>query len=124
MSKRNTKRAIKILRDARFLIAKNWIKGRMEKAIGNGEYAYCTVGALNKAYTGDAQTTVDEYVNMHWFSHLDAYNLAFESLKNHATVNDSPYWGLVYFNDAPTTTQADVLNAFDNAIKDLEAKLQ
>lgn len=123
MSKRNTKRAIKILRDARALIAKNWTMGKLEKAIGNGEYAFCAVGALNKAYAGDARTTIDEYANMRWFSHSDAYNLAFESLTKHTIVNDSPYWGIVYFNDAPTTTQDDVLDVFDNAIKDLEAKL-
>ena len=103
------------LRGARALIAHpdNWIKGAAARDSESKEVetesanatCFCTVGALHKSLLVAGKG-----------ENVELYMEARSQLIRQSPDNR----GLVYFNDAPTTTHADVLGMFDRAIAELE----
>lgn len=104
------------LRGARALIAHpdNWVKGVAARDSESNEVetdsaratCFCTVGALHKSLLVAGKG-----------ENVELYMEARSQLIRHRPDNSA---GLVYFNDAPTTTHADVLGMFDRAIAELE----
>lgn len=128
MRKRNVKKAVKILRDARELVEAGWVKGTLIQYPSQVDepVAYCSLGALNKAYTGNAEVHASDYARTKWFSHHAAYEVAYHALQENVSyyVQHGTLRGLksiTYFNDYYLTSKNDVLEAFDKAIDDLES---
>jgi hypothetical protein len=86
---------------ARALIAdeRNWIKGDYDREV-DGRTCYCADGALLAASWRPDLT-------------YGVYDLARRTLALHARGGE----GIIYFNDHPMTTHADVLAMFDRAIE-------
>jgi len=103
------------LRGARALIAHpdNWIKGAEARdsesndveAESESATCFCTVGALHRAMVVAGKG-----------DNVELYMEAQGQLIRHRLESG----GLVFFNDDPTTTHADVLDMFDRAIAELE----
>jgi hypothetical protein len=89
-------RAIDVLLDARALLARpgGWIQGTDEAPREQGGYAYCIQGAL-----------------------ASVEGMAFGSSGARRRVEDVLGTQIPAYNDAPTTTQDDVVNVLDRAIE-------
>lgn len=86
---------------ARGLIEQGWIKGRAKRKVGliHRHYSYCIIGALYESDSGPGDSA------------------------HHALYDVVGPIGIVTFNDQPSTTKQDVLNAFDKAIANLKGDL-
>jgi hypothetical protein len=93
-----TNPAVDVLLDVRALLARpgGWIQGREEVIQPDGSVSYCIEGAINAAVP-PMQT---------W-----------SSMRARERVESVVDRGIPWFNDAPTTTQADVLAVIDRAIQ-------
>jgi hypothetical protein len=103
MSKKYTNQDVAdVLLKARDLMnnrGKHWIKGQMKKRLSNGEYGYCSMGAIEAATQSKA-----------------LQRRAYLALRN---VTDPT--GVAFFNDFHTTTWGDVSRAFRKAAKQVLA---
>lgn len=108
--------AVKVLKEARALIAKGWTQGAFAR---DGNYqpvqvgddaaeCYCISGALHLA--ADTRIT--------WKQQPETFNQAWRALEH---VTDTRI-SLVQWNDAPERELDEVLAAFDRAIAHVRAK--
>ncbi len=93
---------LRILQRARNLVRYGWVKGTERRATMQG-YSFCSIGAINAA--GKGGTT----------SLTAATRIFSEHVPN--PYQNTPVGAIVSFNDAQKTRKADVLRAFDRAIK-------
>jgi hypothetical protein len=85
---------------------RHWIKEEAVKSLGNGEYAFCAVGAV---------FTVEQMRTTH------RNNCIFGALR----VNIPGNIGSVsFYNDARETTHQDILNLFDDAISTCDQAIE
>ena len=109
------KAAARLLKSPRALIEKpeNWVKGTYSCHV-EGRPCYCMLGALDQAV--DNNQDDDLYVGspLHQTAHNALLDALVDSYTDVGTVPD--------FNDAPTTTHADVLKVYDLAIANMEAE--
>lgn len=99
----DNKQLIKVLKQARALLAKRggWIKGQSD----NGNGSYCATGAIFEV--------VPDYERRN-----DAYSsLASKLPKAYQGIYPDPGSDIVGFNDRSATRKKDVLSLFDRAIK-------
>jgi hypothetical protein len=92
----------RVLREARTLIETpdRWLQGGLYEFNFGKVARCCALGAINEAAQGDLSR---------------AYRDATEALRRAAGPD------IVYWNDDPATTHADVLSAFDRAIASAES---
>ncbi len=92
-----------MLENAKALIAKGFIQGSYSWYNScTGGYHYCTLGALREVQDGHGSISI---------------KLTYDLLRA-ALPTEFQGRGLVNYNDCPLTTQDDVLNLFDKAIRD------
>lgn len=95
----SNKEVKQILTDARALVKRGWIQNEFYRLV-DGVPCYCAVGAMDDASMGHL--------------HGDSWG-AITALRK--ALPTSCRWGVTNFNDAPETTQDDVLALFDRAIE-------
>jgi hypothetical protein len=90
------KPAVDALLKAREKIANGWTKGSRWRTTKDGDL-YCAIGPLDEE------------------SNLDVRGIA-RGLLSKAMANKGIVYGIIEFNDRPSTTKQDVLDLYDDAI--------
>ena len=85
-----------------------WIKGNHKQKSAQGHTRYCAAGAIWEA-TGDALDGMNCW-------HVPAYNVLDNMIYDHYRTSVTMY------NDHHRTTHQDILDMFDEAIKQAESK--
>lgn len=103
---------VEILKKARRLIARGWVKGTFLERDAKGRLCYCASGAVRRAAGDGFDNDKGTYLACEVAPPADVWSL----------LNTVAGKNIVSFNDDDTTTKRDVLNVFDQAILLAEAR--
>ena len=107
-----------VLKRARKILERNWVKNSYREQKSNGRYCYCAAGALFRA----SQLLKTGY---NCPVHYNSTDLNFYRQELHPPVQKAinilnsiiPYKDITVFNDDLDTTHKEILEVFDQAIK-------
>lgn len=97
-----------LIAKGRDVLARGWCQGRYQS-----DHAVCAMGALRTVLGGNSMSISAEQIAQ--------YGQASDALCD-ATYQMFGAYSLIEFNDAPSTTQQDILDIFDKTIAGLEEK--
>lgn len=105
------------LKKARALINKGWCKAAFKLDLGEGEYNYCTVGAIYQVidYNWDSS-----FIPPASYKDNVLYKTSLKYLEEALELLRPKYFkgsGLEKYNDHRKTTKRDILDLYDVAIK-------